>query len=173
MAPPSPSPAHRYATSKFFDTPLAAAALKYDTDPEAMKLLLEAGPEAVHKPKKIDPLIKTMFRVTSVFGAFGNVKFRGMNRMMGEVKSFQGMTPIHLASERGDFNMVKSMLAASPSPPVGLAATAPLPSEIAEKKFAPHLVTADAIKSIVNESGGMAPSVGMGTAGAVTAQAQQ
>ena len=142
--------ANPYAESKFFGTPLAAAALKYDTDPEALKSLLEVCPDAVHKPKQIPGMIKMMARATGLFAAGGNVKFGGMSRMMREVKSQKGRTPIHLASERGDVAMVKTMLAASPPPSLATGAKVPSPDEIAAKKFAPHLVTVDRIKSVLN-----------------------
>ena len=142
-----------YAESKFFGTPLAAAAFKYDIDPEAFQTLLDVSHDAVHKPKEVPTMIKILARMTALFGVAGNVKFCGMNRMMKGVKSVKGQTPIHLAAARGDVEMVKKMLAACPAPPA-LAASAKVqtPDAIAEKKFAPHLVTVDAIKTVLNNA---------------------
>lgn len=98
-------------------------------------------------------MIKILARMTALFGVAGNVKFCGMNRMMKGVKSVKGQTPIHLAAARGDFEMVKKMLAVCPPPPALTASTkVQTPDAIAEKKFAPHLVTVDAIKTVLNNA---------------------
>ena len=141
--------ANPQAESKFFGTPLAAAAIKYDTDPDALRTLIEADPDLIYKPHKVAMLVKIMIRMMSVFGAFGNVKFSGMKRIMTEVKERKGRTPLHHAAARGDVAMVKTMLAARPPPP--LTARVLPPEDLAANKFAPHLVTSDAIKSAMVE----------------------
>lgn len=94
------------ATHLFSGTPLIVACSTYDQDPEAVRMLLEAGADAT-EVQTLLPKAKFIKRISGVFRALGHTQMRGLNRLLMESAGNQLQTSAHVAAARGDLAIVK------------------------------------------------------------------
>ena len=145
-------------SSLFWGTPLLAAAAKYDTDPQVVKQLVDAGAD-VNALRKPAGALKAIRAIGAGLGTvFGSVGLQGLARIVAEVLTFKGRTVLHFASERGDVNMIRTLTEVAPLLQVDVkggtgAKGARLPLQVAEQKFGPHVVMKETIAKVLESHG--------------------
>ena len=90
----------------FVGTPLTAACATYDQDPEAVRMLLEAGADPL-KPEAFCGKARALKRVSRLFRALGHSQMRGFNRLLSGCPAASGQAPAHVAAQRGDVALVR------------------------------------------------------------------
>jgi len=87
-------------------TPLSAACKTFDQDPEAVRMLLDAGAD----PQEIDTWtakLKVLKTLSSIFRKLGNTQMRGMNSLLNGHSGYKKWAPVHAAAARGDISTVR------------------------------------------------------------------
>ena len=93
-------------TALFSGTPLTTACATYDQDPEAIRMLLEAGADAT-EVETMPGKAKLFFRLSKIFKALGNTQMRGLNTILKEHPGAHLRTATHVAAKRGDISIVR------------------------------------------------------------------
>ena len=162
--------------SLFFGPPILAAAQKYDTDPAAIKQLIDAGANVNVRRQPAGAFRPMRAMVNGLGTLFGSVGLKGIGRLLTDVMNTKGRNVLHFASERGDVTMIKTLTEAAPALEVEVKASnkgffftdvdAPrkvLPLQVAEEKFGPHKVMKEEIKKVLDEHEAKKPQVAPST----------
>jgi ankyrin repeat protein len=118
-------------------SPLTAACGTYDQDPDAIRMLLDAGADPGN-PEAYTGMHKFLKTLSGIFRALGNTQMRGMNNLFKAHAGKNKWSPVHVAAARGDIATVRLLTEHGKLDPQALKdAKGRTPVELCEQKTAP------------------------------------